>query len=96
MPPANASKTFVLAHGSWHGGWCWRRVADRLRGKGHAVFTPSFTGMGDRAHLLSRDITIDTFVQDLVQVIISEELTDIVLVGHSVGGRVAHSSPVLA
>lgn len=86
MPQANASKTFVLAHGSWHGGWCWKRVADRLRAKGHAVFTPSFTGMGDRAQLLSPDITIDTFVQDLVQVIISEELTDILLVGHSVGG----------
>jgi len=49
-------KTFVLAHGSWHGGWCWARVADRLRGQGHRVFTPSYTGMGDRAHLLRKDI----------------------------------------
>ena len=76
MAQAAASKMFVLAHGSWHGGRCWKRVADRLRGKGHTVFTLSFTGMGDRAHLLSRYITIDTFLQDLVQVIISEELTD--------------------
>jgi pimeloyl-ACP methyl ester carboxylesterase len=86
MAQAAASKTFVLAHGSWHGGWCWKRVADRLRAKGHAVYTPSFTGMGDRAHLLSRNITIDTFVEDLVQVIFSQELTKVVLVGHSVGG----------
>ncbi len=83
---AAAPKTFVLAHGSWHGGWCWDRVADRLRAKGHTVYTPSFTGMGDRAHLLSKDITIDTFVEDLVQVIQREELTRIVLVGHSFGG----------
>ena len=81
-----APKTFVLAHGSWHGGWCWRRVADQLRGKGHVVYTPSYTGMGDRAHLLSKDITISTFVDDLVQVIQSEELTNVVLVGHSFGG----------
>jgi pimeloyl-ACP methyl ester carboxylesterase len=81
-----APKTFVLAHGSWHGGWCWKRVADRLRARGHAVYTPSYTGMGDRAHLLSKDITISTFAQDLFQVIESEELTSVVLVGHSFGG----------
>ncbi len=81
-----APKTFVLAHGSWHGGWCWKRVADRLRTKGHAVYTPSYTGMGDRVHLLNKEITINTFVEDLVQVIQSEELTEVVLVGHSFGG----------
>src|SRR6266700_5341846 len=81
-----APKTFVLAHGSWHGGWCWRRVADQLRAKGHVVYAPSYTGMGDRAHLLSKDITISTFAEDLVQVIQSEELTNVVLVGHSFGG----------
>src|SRR5258705_12215499 len=81
-----APKNFVLAHGSWHGGWCWNRVADRLRTKGHAVYTPSYTGMGDRVHLLNKEITINTFVEDLVQVIQSEELTEVVLVGHSFGG----------
>ena len=86
MAEAVAPKTFVLAHGSWHGGWCWKRVAERLRGKGHTVYTPSYTGMGDRAHLLSKDITIDTFVEDLVGVIQSYELTKVVLVGHSFGG----------
>src|SRR5215468_571654 len=80
------TKTFVLAHGSWHGGWCWKKVADRLRAKGHAVYTPSYTGMGDRAHLLSKDITINTFADDLVQIIQSEELSNVIVVGHSFGG----------
>lgn len=77
---------YVLAHGSWHGGWCWRAVADSLRKAGHQVFTPSFTGMGDRAHLLHKDITLDIFIDDLVQVILTEELDDVILVGHSFGG----------
>ena len=79
-------KTFVFAHGSWHGGWCWRRVADRLRAQGHRVFTPSYTGMGDRAHLLSKDITIETLEQDVAEVLVTEELSDVILVGHSFGG----------
>lgn len=81
-----AGKTFVLAHGSWHGGWCWRRVADRLRAQGARVFTPSYTGMGDRAHLLSKDITIETFIRDILEVLRTEELSEVVLVGHSFGG----------
>ena len=76
----------MLAHGSWWGGWSWTRVAERLRDAGSKVYAPSFTGMGDRAHLLGREITIDTFVADLVGVIESEELRDVVLVGHSFGG----------
>ena len=57
MSRATARKTFVLIHGAWHGGWCWRRVADLLEAKGHKVFAPSLTGNGDRSHLLSKDIT---------------------------------------
>src|SRR5262245_48733270 len=53
-------KLFVLVHGAWHGGWCWRRVADRLEGKGHKVFSPTLTGVGERSHLLSKDINLDT------------------------------------
>lgn len=78
--------TFVLLHGAFHGGWCWRRVEPILRGAGHRVFTPTQTGLGDRAHLLSRDITLETFVQDLVATLEAEELNDAVLVGHSFGG----------
>src|SRR5215831_14186711 len=80
--------TFVLVHGAWHGGWCWRSVADSLRSKGHRVFTPTQTGLGERRHLLSGDITLDTFVEDLTNLIEMEELQNIVLVGHSFGGVV--------
>lgn len=86
MEAKHAKRTFVLAHGSWHGGWCWAPVAERLRAQGHRVFAPSFTGMGDRAHLLSASITIDTFVEDLVQLLDAEDLHDVTLVGHSFGG----------
>lgn len=79
-------RVYVLAHGSWHGGWCWQPVAQRLRAAGHEVYTPSFTGMGDRAHLLSRDITLDTFIDDVVAVIETEELQNVILVGHSFAG----------
>jgi pimeloyl-ACP methyl ester carboxylesterase len=78
--------TFVFAHGSWHGGWCWTRVADRLRAQGHRVFAPSYTGMGDRAHLLTKHITLDTFIEDICEVLTSEELSEVILVGHSFGG----------
>jgi pimeloyl-ACP methyl ester carboxylesterase len=78
--------TFVLVHGAWHGGWCWKRTADRLRSAGHTVFTPTLTGLGERRHLLSKDITFETVIQDVAGVIESEDLTDVVLVGHSWGG----------
>jgi pimeloyl-ACP methyl ester carboxylesterase len=82
----NAGQTFVLVHGAWHGGWCWSRVADKLRAAGHQVFTPTQTGLGERKHLLSKDITLDTFTRDVANAIEAEELTKIVLVGHSFGG----------
>ncbi len=78
--------TFVLLHGAFHGAWCWNRVAPLLRDAGHAVFTPTQTGLGDRAHLIHPGITLDTFVDDLVAVLETEELADVVLVGHSFGG----------
>ena len=81
-------RTFVLVHGAWHGGWCWRRVADALRVGGHRVFAPSLTGLGDRAHLFSKDISLQTHVQDILSVVETEELTDFILVGHSYGGFV--------
>jgi len=84
--PAKPSRTFVLQHGAWHGGWCWVRVADRLRAIGHRVFTPTSTGLGERKHLVSKETTVDVFVTDLVNVIEAEELRDVVLVGHSFGG----------
>jgi len=79
-------KTFVLLHGAWHGAWCWKKLVPLLHAQGHSVYTPTQTGLGERSHLLSRDITIDTFVQDLVNVLEWEDLTDVVLVGHSFAG----------
>jgi pimeloyl-ACP methyl ester carboxylesterase len=82
------AKTFVLVHGSWHGGWCWRRVADLLGAKGHKVYTPTLTGLGERSHLLSASITLDTHITDVANVFEWESLQDVVLVGHSYGGFV--------
>jgi pimeloyl-ACP methyl ester carboxylesterase len=81
-------RTFVLVHGAWHGGWCWRRVADVLTARGHTVFAPSLTGVGDRAHLFSKDISLETHVHDILSVVEAEELSDFVLVGHSYAGLV--------
>jgi pimeloyl-ACP methyl ester carboxylesterase len=78
--------TFVLVHGAWHGGWCWRRVADRLHAGGHAVFTPTLTGLGERAHLMRAGIGLDTHIADVVNAITWEGLGDVVLCGHSYGG----------
>jgi pimeloyl-ACP methyl ester carboxylesterase len=80
--------TFVLVHGAWHGGWCWRDVAATLRSKGHRVFAPTLTGLGERHHLGRADMTIDTHVEDIKAVIRCEELQNVVLVGHSYGGKV--------
>lgn len=80
-------KTFVLLHGAWHGGWCWQFVAEALRTRGHRVTTPTQTGLGERRHLISADLTLETFIQDLVNHILAEDLTSITLVGHSFGGN---------
>jgi pimeloyl-ACP methyl ester carboxylesterase len=83
-----ASKTFVLVHGAWHGGWCWRRVADILTAKGHKVFTPTLTGLGERSHLMDPKIDLATHIADIANVIMWERLRNVVLCGHSYGGIV--------
>ncbi|MEO0440907.1 MAG: alpha/beta fold hydrolase [Pseudomonadota bacterium] len=80
--------TFLLVHGAWHGGWCWRDVAASLRAAGHAVFTPTLTGLGERAHLLSPQIGLQTHIDDILAVIRFNELENFILVGHSYGGMV--------
>jgi pimeloyl-ACP methyl ester carboxylesterase len=80
--------TFVLVHGAWHGGWCWQRVADRLRGGGHHVFTPTLTGLGERSHLVCAGIDLKTHIADVVNVMRWAGLSDVVLCGHSYGGFV--------
>ncbi len=89
--PAQAqttARTFVLVHGAWHGGWCWRRVSDLLEKRGHKVFTPTMTGLGERSHLMDPKINLTTHITDIVNVIKWEELNEFVLVGHSYGGAV--------
>ncbi|MEV5546807.1 alpha/beta hydrolase family protein [Streptomyces sp. NPDC052309] len=80
--------TYLLVHGAWHSGQCWERVAPLLASAGHRVLTPSLTGYGDKAHLLSPEVGLDTHVDDIVGLITGEDLTDVVLVGHSYAGLV--------
>ena len=80
--------TFVLVHGAWHGGWCWRRVARLLTRAGHDVFAPTLTGLCERSHLLTPAVDLDTHILDIVNELKWQELDDTVLVGHSYGGMV--------
>ena len=83
--------TFVLVHGAWHGGWCWRKLVPLLRAAGHQVVTPTMTGLGERAHLLTADVDLETHVKDITAVIECDDLQRVVLVGHSYGGMVVTS-----
>ena len=78
--------TFVLVHGAWHGGWCWRFIRPLL--KEHDVYAPSLTGLGERKHLARPDVDLDTHIADVVALLEMEDLRDVVLVGHSYGGMV--------
>jgi pimeloyl-ACP methyl ester carboxylesterase len=80
--------TFVLVHGAWHGSWCWQRVRRSLQQQGHEVFTPTLTGVGERSHLLSAAVDLNTQTLDVLNLIRWEELEDFVLCGHSYGGMV--------
>lgn len=86
MAQTSGRKTFVLIHGAYHGGWCWRRVADILERHGHKVYAPSLTGNGDRSHLLSTNVNLDTQIADIANLVTWEDLTGICLVAHSYGG----------
>lgn len=79
---------FLLVHGAWHGGWCWRRVAERLEAAGARVLTPTLTGCGERSHLMGPGIGLDTHIADIVAVIEAEEASGVHLCGHSYGGMV--------
>lgn len=80
--------TFVLVHGGGHGGWCYNKVSPLLRAGGHLVYSPSLTGCGDRKHLLGPDVDLDTHIADIVHLLEYDDLTDVILVGHSYGGMV--------
>jgi pimeloyl-ACP methyl ester carboxylesterase len=80
--------TFVLVHGSCHGGWCWKKVTPFLSKDGHDVYTPTLTGLGEKSHLVSRNIGLDTHILDIIQVLEYEDLSEVTLVGHSYAGLV--------
>lgn len=80
--------TYVIVHGAWGGSWAFKEVDSLLTAKGHVVYRPSLTGQGERVHLASPEITLSTHINDVVNMILFEKLTDIVLVGHSYGGMV--------
>jgi pimeloyl-ACP methyl ester carboxylesterase len=88
---ASASSTrppVVLVHGAWHGGWCWRRVVDRLTAQGRHVVAPTLSGVCERSHLASDSINLSTHIDDIVNEITWKDLNGVVLVGHSYGGMV--------
>src|SRR4051794_14955074 len=88
MASANQPATFVLVHGAWSGGWCYHKVAERLRAKGHRVFAPTLTGQGERSHLSGMAINLSLHIADIINVFHYEGLHEVVLAGHSYGGMV--------
>lgn len=80
--------TFVIVHGAWGGGWAFKDVALKLNQRGHTVYRPTLTGLGEKVHLASTNIDLDTHVTDVVNTILWEDLHNVVLVGHSYGGMV--------
>lgn len=86
---SDASKhTYVIVHGAWGGGWDWKQVDRLLTADGHIVYRPTLTGLGERAHLASREVGLSTHVKDVINVILYEDLHNVVLVGHSYAGMV--------
>ncbi len=84
----NKSRTYVLVHGAWTGGWIWRFVATRLSRRGHVVYTPTLTGLGERRHLARPDTNLETHIRDIVAVLECEDVRNVILVGWSYGGIV--------
>src|SRR3954467_3236478 len=81
--------TFLVAHGAWSAGWAWKKMRPLMRAAGHEFWTPTYTGLGERAHLANPEISLDTHIQDILAVLEAEDLRDVYLIGHSYGGMVA-------
>jgi pimeloyl-ACP methyl ester carboxylesterase len=81
--------TFVVAHGAWSAGWVWKKMHPLMRAKGHELITPTYTGLGERAHLATSLIGLETHIQDMLMVLQVEDVRDAILIGHSYGGMVA-------
>ena len=84
-----STKTFLVCHGAWSAGWAWKKMHPLMSKAGHRLMTPTYTGLGERAHLANRSIDLETHIEDMLNVIKYEDLRDIVLIGHSYGGMVA-------
>src|SRR4051812_29017056 len=82
-------RTFLVCHGAWSAGWVWKKMHPLMQAAGHRLVTPTYTGLGERAHLANPSIDLETHIQDILNVIQYEDLRDIMLVGHSYGGMVA-------
>src|ERR1700681_1368011 len=81
--------TFLVCHGAWSAGWTWKKMHPLMAAAGHRLVTPTYTGLGERAHLANPSIDLETHIRDILNVVKYEDLRDIVLVGHSYGGMVA-------
>jgi pimeloyl-ACP methyl ester carboxylesterase len=87
-PVEKTGRTFVIVHGAWGGSWAFKEVERQLRERGHTVYRPALTGQGEKVHLARPDIDLTTHVTDVTNAILWEQLSDVVLVGHSYGGMV--------
>jgi pimeloyl-ACP methyl ester carboxylesterase len=83
------AKTFLVCHGAWSAGWAWKKMHPLMQAAGHRLLTPSYTGLGEHAHLANPSIDLETHIEDILNVIKYEDISDIVLIGHSYGGMVA-------
>jgi pimeloyl-ACP methyl ester carboxylesterase len=84
-----SDKTFLLCHGAWGGGWSWKRMHPLMQASGYRFLTPTYTGLGERAHLSNPSIDLETHIRDTLNVLYYEDLRDVILLGHSYGGMVA-------
>ena len=86
---STSAKTFLVCHGAWSAGWAWKKMHPLMQAAGHRLVTPSYTGLGERAHLANPSIDLETHIADVLNVITYEDLRNVVLLGHSYGGMVA-------
>lgn len=86
---SSSPKTFLVCHGAWSAGWAWKKMHPLMSKAGHRLITPSYTGLGERAHLAHQGIDLETHIEDMLNVIKYEDISDFVLIGHSYGGMVA-------
>ncbi len=89
MSSTSLKRTFLVCHGAWGGGWSWKKMHPLMQAAGHRLLTPTYTGLGEREHLANPSVDLETHIQDVLNVIKYEDLSNFVLLGHSYGGMVA-------